>query len=82
MLAILRKSTRTHDKKFGRDPGDDMPEIDNNAMIWRIFTSATMKAAEHLGQDYQENLCTTKNTDFEKGQAVVRQFLEIDPESK
>ena len=28
--------------------------------------SATVKAAVHLGQDYQENLRTTKNTDFEK----------------
>ena len=43
-------------QKFGREPGDDMPEIDNNAMIWRIFTSATMKVAEHLGQNYQENV--------------------------
>ena len=25
-----------------------------------------MKAAVHLGQDYQENLRTTKNTDFDK----------------
>ena len=29
------------------------------------FVSETMKAAEHLGQDYQENLRTTKNTDVE-----------------
>ena len=28
--------------------------------------SATMKAAVHLGQDYQVDLRTTKNTDFEK----------------
>ena len=43
-----------------------------NAIIWRIFMSATMKAAVHLGQDYQENLRTTKNTDFEKVKHVFR----------
>ena len=31
-----------------------------HAMIWRIFMSATMQAAVHLGQDDQENLRTTK----------------------
>ena len=43
-----------------------MLDIDVNAMIWGIFLSATMQAAVHLGQDYQESLWTTKNTDFEK----------------
>ena len=28
--------------------------------------SATMKAAVHHGKDYEENLRTTKNTDFDK----------------
>ena len=49
---------------------ETMPDIDVNAMIWRIFLSATMKAAVHLGQDYQENLRTTKNIDFEKAQQL------------
>ena len=43
-----------------------MLDIDANAMTWRIFMSATMKAAVHLGQDNLENLRTTKNTDFEQ----------------
>ena len=43
-----------------------MPDIDFNAMIWGISMSATMKAEVHLGQDYQENLLTTRNTNFEK----------------
>ena len=42
-------------QKLGRQPEDNMLEIDVNMMIWRIFMSATMKAAVHLGQDYQEN---------------------------
>ena len=43
-----------------------MLDIDVNAMIWGISMSATMKAAVHLGYDYQENLRATKNTDIEK----------------
>ena len=52
-------------QKFGRQPEDDMLEIDVNMVIWGIFMSATMKAAVHLGQYYQENSRTTKNTDFD-----------------
>ena len=33
--------------------------------VRQIFMSATMKAAVHLPQDYEENLRTTKNTYFE-----------------
>ena len=51
---------------LGRQPRDDVLEIDVYTMIWRIFLSATLKAAVHLGQDYQENLHTTVKTDFEK----------------
>ena len=50
-----------------------MLDIDIDAMIWRIFMSATIKAAVHLGQDYQENLRTTKKKDFEK----VKPLFEI-----
>ena len=51
---------------LGRQPDDDMLEIDVNMVISCIFMSATMKAAVHLGQDYEENLRTTRNTDFDK----------------
>ena len=50
-----------------------MPEIDVNAMIWRVLMSATMKAAVHLGQDFSDNLRITRNTDFEK----VEQLFDI-----
>ena len=50
-----------------------MLNIDVNAMIWGIFMSAIMKAAVRLGQDYQQNLCTTEDTDFEK----VRTLFDI-----
>ena len=41
--------------------------------------SATANAAVHLGQDYQENIRTTKNTE---SQTVVRYLAEIDPGSQ
>ena len=41
--------------------------------------SATMKAAVHLGQDYQENYHTTQ---LRKDHTIVRDFTEIDPGSK
>ena len=37
-------------QKLGRQPGDDMPEIDVNMLIWLTLMSATMKAAVHSGQ--------------------------------
>ena len=77
----LEKAFSSVRQKMTRPQGDDMLDIDVNAMIWIIFRSATLKAAVHLGQDYQENLRATKNTDFEK----VKQLFDIsqnDHESK
>ena len=59
----LRKPTRTYEGYLVAH--DEMEQINSNAMIWRLL-SATMKAAVHLGNDYQENLRTTKSTDFNK----------------
>ena len=50
-----------------------MLDIGINAMIQGIFMSATLKAAVHLGQDYQDNLRATKFSDFEK----VKQLFDI-----
>ena len=69
-------------QKLGRPPGDDMPEIDVNTMIWRIFMSSTKKETVHLGQDHQENVEATKNTDFEKIKHMIGYFTEIDPGSR
>ena len=59
-----------------------MPDIDVNTMIWGFFMSATTKAAENLGQDDQENLRTTKNTDFEQVKQLFDISQKLDPESK
>ena len=47
-----------------------MLDNDVNDMTWGIFLSATAKVAVHLGQEYQENLHTTKKTDFEQVKAL------------
>ena len=49
-------------------------------MIWGIFMSATMKVAVHFRQDYQNNLHTSKNTDFDKFKQLfdVSQILNLD----
>ena len=61
-LEKVRSNVR---QKLGRQQDDDILEIDVNMMIWGMFMSATTKGAVHLGQDYQEILRTTRNTDFD-----------------
>ena len=56
----------SHVRQKLRPQGDEMLDIDVNVLIWGTFMSATLKAAVHLGQGYQDNLRTTKNTDFEQ----------------
>ena len=58
-------------QKLARQPEGDMPEIDANMMIWRIFMSVTMKAAVHLGQDYQDISHTAKNTEEMYGISTI-----------
>ena len=41
-------------QKLGRPEEDKMERVDTNALIWRIFMTASMKAAVHLGKDYEE----------------------------
>ena len=47
-------------------PEDDQMALDQkvNVLIWVLFMSPTMKAAIHLGENYNENLFTYKNTNF------------------
>ena len=45
----------------GRNPTDDLKDLDVNTAIWDIFLSVTLQAAVHLGQDYTDNLPSTKN---------------------
>ena len=46
---------------YGRSPTDDLNDLDVNTALWCIFMSVTPQAAVNLGQDYTENLRSTKN---------------------
>ena len=47
---------------YGREHDDPMNDLDVNMAIWGIFLNATLRAAVHLGQDYEVNLrCAKKN---------------------
>ena len=61
----LRKSSRMVDKKvesLRRRPDSAGPV---NVLIWCLFMSSTMKAAVHLGENYNDNLFTFRNTNCE-----------------
>ena len=38
-----------------------MKDLDVNLAIWRMFMNATLRAAVHLGKDYEANLRYVKN---------------------
>ena len=46
---------------YGRNPTNDLNDLDVNIAIWNIFLNVTPQAAAHLGQDCMENLRFTKN---------------------
>ena len=46
---------------YGRSPTDDLNDLDVNTARGCVFMSVTLQAAIHLGQDYTENLQSTKN---------------------
>ena len=68
----LSETRFTHqDRKLTRLKGHEMLDVKINGIIWRIFMSATMKVTVHLGQQNEEKLRTTQNTDFEKDKALL-----------
>ena len=46
---------------YGREHDDPMNDWDANMAIWGIFLKATLRAAVHLGQDYETNLHYAKS---------------------
>ena len=39
-------------KIYGRQPGDPMKDLNVNLAIWRMFMNTTLRAAVHLGKEY------------------------------
>ena len=60
-MEYLNKVFSNLQQKMVYNPENEMLDIDVNALMWRMFTSATMDAAVHLGEDYEENLRSTRN---------------------
>ena len=48
-------------QRYGLSPMHQMKNLDVNTAIWGIFMSVTLQAAVHLGENYKENLRSTKN---------------------
>ena len=46
---------------YGRQPGDLMKDLDVNLAIWKTFMNSTLRAAVHLGNDFDANLRYVKN---------------------
>ena len=82
-VEYLKKAYSCERPKLGHPQEVEMEQINTNAMIWRLFT-ASMKAAVHLGKGYEENLRTTKNTDFDeiKPSFNITRNLILDQEHK
>ena len=60
-------------QRYGRSPTDRMKGLDVNTAIWSFFMSVTPQAAVHLGEDYSENLRSTKNQPLKS----VRQLFQV-----
>ena len=54
VLSIVRKI-------YERGPDDPMDDLDVSMTIWSILLNTTLRAAVHLGQDYEANLRYVKN---------------------
>ena len=48
-------------KIYGKEPGDLMEDLNVNLAIWRMFMNTTLRAAVHLGKEYDTNLHYAKN---------------------
>ena len=46
---------------YGREHDDPMDSLDVNMATWRVFLNTTLRAAVHLGQDYEASLRYVKN---------------------
>ena len=42
-------------RKFYGRPGDLVKDLDVNLAIWEVFMNTTLRAAVHLGKDYDMN---------------------------
>ena len=61
-------------KMSDRSSKDAMEDIDKHSFIWELFSSSPLEASVFMGNNYSENLHSTKNT----GQYLtMKQMFEI-----
>ena len=60
-METLSPNIATHIPLYGRQPGDLIKDLDVNLAVWKMFMSTTLRAAVHLGKDYDANLRYVKN---------------------
>ena len=58
---IWKQSSPWPGKICGKQPGDPTEVLNVNLAIWRMFMNTTLRAAVHLGKDYDMNLRFIKN---------------------
>ena len=68
-----RKSTRTCDNNSSASQKTKMEDLGVHTSIWRMFMIVTQQTAVHLGNDYLDNLHTTKN----QPQRTVKQLFDV-----
>ena len=60
-------------QQLKRKPEDRMEDLDVNTLIRGMFMIVTQQAAVHLGNDYLENLLSTKNL----SQRTMEQLFDV-----
>ena len=51
---------------YGREHGDPMDDVDVKMAIWCIYLNVTLRAAVHLGQDYEVNSRNVKKNHWQR----------------
>ena len=64
-------------KIYGRQPGDPAKDLNVNLAIWRMFMNTTLRAAVHLGKDYDMNLRSVNNYLWKTTGQLVRETQKL-----
>ena len=60
-FTIRKQSSRSSGRSTDEKHDDPVDDLDVNMAIWGIFLNTTLRAAVHLGQDYEANFRYVKN---------------------
>ena len=63
---------------YGRTLRDPKKDLDVNLAIWKMFLNTTLRAAVHLGKDYEGNLRYVKNYLWKTAGQLFRETEKLD----